>query len=138
MSNSATPKLKEFARRLLVYEAATGTSAGGGESAAFRVCEKMREPLGKLMGVGGFRMLLSRALTLAGAEIPWLRELQVKADGALGGLDKCEAKLDARATAAGEIVLVAYLLGLLTTFIGPALTLRLLQDIWPKLDDLNF
>jgi hypothetical protein len=38
----------------------------------------------------------------------------------------------------GERVLVAHLLGLLVTFIGPALTRRLLQDIWPKLEDLEF
>jgi hypothetical protein len=48
-----------------------------------------------------------------------------------------ESKLDPRAIAEGEVVLVADLLGLLVTFIGPALTVQLLGDVWPNLDDLN-
>ncbi len=136
MSNSATPKPKEFARRLLAYEAASGKPADAKDSGVFRVCEKLREPLGKLLGVGGFRSLLSRALALAGAEVPWLRALHIKADGSLEGPDELEAKLDSRAVAEGEVALAAQLLGLLVTFIGPALTQRLLQDIWPTMDDL--
>jgi hypothetical protein len=138
MPNSATPKLKGFARRLLAYEAASGEPADAKDSAAFRVCEQLRGPLGKLMGVGGFRALLSRALALAGAEVPWLRALHIKADGSLDGLEELEAKLDSRAVAEGEVVLAAQLLGLLLTFIGPALTLRMLHDIWPKIEDLDF
>jgi len=135
MSNSATLKPKEFARRLLAYEAGSGKPADAKVSPAFRVCEKLRGPLGKLLGVGGFRSLLSRALALAGAEVPWLRALHIKADGSLEGLDELEAKLDSRAVAEGEVVLAAQLLGLLVTFIGAALTQRLLQDIWPTMDD---
>ena len=138
MSNSATPKLKAVARRLLLYEAATGTRVGPDGSAAFRVCDKLREPLGKLLGVGGFRTLLSRAQVLAGSEVPWLRELRIKPDGSLAGLGELEAKADLRSVAEGEVALAAQLLGLLVTFIGPALTLRLLHDIWPKMEDVKF
>jgi hypothetical protein len=138
MSNRATPKLKVFDRRRLAYEAATGTRAGADGSAAFRVCEKLREPLGKLMGVGGFRTLLSRALGLAGEEVPWLLALKFQADGSLAGLGELEARDDWRTVVEGEVVLVAHLLGLLATFIGPALTLRLLHDIWPKMEDVKF
>lgn len=139
MPNSSTPKLKEIARRLLAYEAAADKRPTASSSAAFRVCEQLQPPLAKLLGIDGFRALLSRALALAGAEMPWLRALRLGPDGALEGLDNDEltAKLDARAVAECEVVLVAQLLGLLVTFIGPALTLRLVHDIWPKLDDLN-
>ncbi len=137
MSNSP-PKLKEFARRLLAYEVTSGEPAGLKDSAAFRVCEKLRAALSRLMGGGGFRSLLSRALVLAGYEVPWLRGLKMKADGSVEGLDELGTKLDAQAVAEGEIALVAQLLGLLVTFIGPALTLRLLRDIWPKIEDLEF
>ena len=102
------------------------------------MCEKLRGPLGKLMGVGGFRSLLARSLALAGAEVPWLGTLQIKADGSLEGLNESEVKLDWSATAEGEVVLVAQLLGLLVTFIGAGLTQRLLHDVWPELDELNF
>ncbi|MBA2435563.1 MAG: hypothetical protein H0V54_10890 [Chthoniobacterales bacterium] len=132
MSNAATPKLKGFARRLLVYEAASGTPADAKDSAAFRVCEKLRRPLVRLVGVDGFRSLLSRAVALACREIPWLCAVQTKADGSFEGLEELEAKLDSRAITEGEVVLVGQLLGLLVIFIGPALTLRLLHETWPK------
>ena len=138
MSDSGPPKLKEFARRLLAYEAATGKPAGPNGSAAFGVCEKLRGPLAKNLGIGGLCALMARAMALAGAEVPWLRALRVKADCSLEGFDELEEKPDSRALAEGEVVLVAQLLGLLVTFIGPALTLPLLHDIWPKMDDLNF
>lgn len=133
-----TPRLKEFARLLLAREAESGGPAETNDSPGFRVCERLRQPLGRLLGNGGFRALLSRAQALAGAEVNWLRDLRIKADGSLEGLEEAEAKLDSRAVAEGEIVLVSQLLGLLITFIGPALTLRMLHDIWPKMEDLVF
>ncbi len=136
--NGATPKLKEFARRLLAHNAAWGKPAGTKDPENFPVCEKLREPLSKLTGVGGFRSLLSRALALSGEEISWLRALHIKADGSLEGLEKLEMKSEPRDIAEGEVVLVAQLLGLLVTFIGPALTAGLLHDIWPKMSDLDF
>lgn len=138
MPNNDALHLKEFVRRLLAYEAVSGRLAEAKDSAAFRVCEKLRGPLGRLMGVGGFRSLLSRALALASAEVPWLHALRIKTDGSLEGLDELEAKFDSHAVAEGEVVLLSRLLGLLVTFIGSALTLRLLRDIWPMMDDLNF
>lgn len=138
MSNRATPKLKQLARRLLAHEAASGKPSAARNSAAFHVCEKLRGPLGKLLGNDGFRALLSRALALAGAEIPWLLALQIKADGSVEGLDELEENFKTRAVAEGEVVLVAQLLGLLAIFIGEELTLRLLHDIWPHTNDLNF
>ena len=138
MPSTTAPKLKQFARRLLDYEAASGKPEDGQEPPAFRVCGKLRGPLGKLMGVGGFRSLLSRALVLAGAEVPWLRELQIQADGSLEEPKEFEVKLDRPAITEGEVVLVSQLLGLLVTLIGPALTVSLLRDIWPELEELNF
>jgi nicotinic acid phosphoribosyltransferase len=136
--NNATPKLKEFARRLLAHEEASGKSADAKDFKAFRVCEKLCGPLSKLTGVGGFRSLLSRALALAGAEVPWLRALHINSDGSLEGLEQLETKLDSREIAEGEVVLVSQLLGLLVTFIGPTLTVGMLRDIWPKMNDLEF
>jgi hypothetical protein len=64
--------------------------------------------------------------------------LQLQADGSLEGLKEVEGKLDQPAITEGEVVLVSQLLGLLVTFIGPALTSSLLRDIWPELEELNF
>ena len=137
MPDNATPELKEFARRVLEYEAASGTLIDGTASAAYLVCEKLRGQLSKLIGSAGFRSLLSRALALAGAEVSWLRALHIKADGSLEGIDGLDKKLDPGVVAEGEVALVSQLVGLLVTFIGPALTLRLLHDTWPSMDDFN-
>jgi hypothetical protein len=139
MPNSATLKLKECARRLLACEAAAAKPGGAKNSTAFRVCEKLHLALAKLMGAMGFRALLSRALALASAEVHWLGALHIKADGTLEGLEEVDTKRDRDEIAEGEVVLVAHLLGLLVTFIGPELTLQLVQEAWPKaaLDDLD-
>lgn len=140
MPDHATAELKEFARRLLACEVASRKPGGAKDSAAFQVVEKLRGPLAKLLGTGGFRALFSRALALANGEVAWLRALHIKADGSLEGLEELEAKLDRDAIARGEVALVAQLLGLLVTFIGLPLTLGLIRGAWPKaaFDDLKF
>ena len=135
MSDSATPRLKKFARQILAFEAASRNPADAKDSEAFGAFGKLRGPLGKLIGIVGFRSLLSRALALGGEEVPWLHALQIKADGSM---ERMEAKPDSREAAEGEVVLMAHLVGLLETFIGLKLTLQLLQDIWPEIDDPNF
>ena len=131
MPNTATPRLKEFARRLVVYEAAAAKPADADNSPAFRVCEKLRQPLSRLAGTAGFRSLLSRALALANDEARWMKAVHVKADGSLEGLDEAQARLLEGEIAEGEVVLIAQLIGLLVTFIGEKLTLHLVQEAWP-------
>jgi hypothetical protein len=138
MSNDTTPQLREFARRLLDYHAAADKQPAAGGSAAYRICEQMRLPLGRLMGAGGFRSLLLRALVLAAAENSSLRELHVDPDGSLAGIAELEAKLGPREIALGEIELLSQLFGLLVTFIGVRLTLQLLREVWPQMDDATF
>ena len=132
------PNLKEFVRRLLAYESTPGSFASAPDSAASRVCEKLRGPLGKLMGVSAYHSLVSRAVALAGREAPWLLALRIKADGSLEGFDKPGAKPDSHAVAEGEVLLLSHLLGLLVILIGLSLTQWLLHDTWVKMDDLFF
>lgn len=138
MPLSAKSNLKRLARQLLAYELESGKSADAKNSAAFHVCVKLRVSLGKLMGMGGFRSLLSRALSLARAEVPWLQDLEISKEGALEGVDELESRLGAKAVAEGEVALVAELLGLLITFIGPDLTKRLLHESWPQMENFKF
>jgi hypothetical protein len=126
------PVSRHLARRLLTYEAAAGNTSDPTESAAFRVCEKLRRPLCSLAGVAGFRSLLSRALALARAEAPSLSTVQVGADGSLKGLDELGPQKDEDMSKDGGAILIAQLLGLLLTFIGEGITLRLVQDVWPE------
>ena len=125
------PVSLQLARRLLTYEAAAGRNSEPTESAAFRVYEKLRLPLCSLAGVAGFRSLLSRALVLARAEAPSLSVVQFGADGSLKGLDELGPQGD-NDRFGGEAILIAQLLGLLLTFIGEGITLRLVQNVWPE------
>jgi len=131
--------MRNFARRLIVCEANGSKSIHTNAPEAFNVCEKLRPQLVTLMGNGGFGALLSRALALASVEVPWLRAVHVKPDGALGGLEKLPAQLDLDKFFEGRVVLLAQLFGLLVAFIGENLTLRLVREVWPKapLNDLN-
>jgi len=126
------PVSRQLARRLLTYEAAAGKNSELTESAAFRVCEKLRQPLCSLAGVAAFRSLLSRALVLARVEVPSLSAVQVGADGSLKGLDELGPQKDKDMSREVGAILIAQLLGLLLTFIGEGLTLRLVQDVWPE------
>jgi hypothetical protein len=131
--------MRNFAQRLVAHEMNGDRSSEAKARAAFHVSEKLRPHLATLMGNGGFRALNSRALALAKAEVPVMHGLQVKADGALEGLEELHAQLDSGKFFESGVVLLAQLLGLLVAFIGEDLTLRLAGEIWPKvsLNDLN-
>ena len=139
MPNSITPEVKALASRLIAYEAGTAKSTDAEKTASFRVCEKLRRPLSRLAGVAGFLSLLSRALALASGEVRWLKAIHINADGSMEGLDEAQAQLPQDKIAEGEIVLVAQLIGLLVTFIGEELTVRLVQEAWPDaaFDDMQ-
>ena len=119
--NMPTPAIHNLAGRLIALEAAHGPAG-----AASRACDRLRLPLAKLAGAAGFRSLMARALALATAEVPWLAGVRVRADGALEGFDPAEGHHGE----AGAAVL-GHLLGLLVTFIGEPLTMRLIADAWP-------
>lgn len=76
---------------------------------------------------------MNRACVRASDETPWLRTLLVDENGGLvPPSPEIEGKISPREAARGGLALVAHLLDLLATFIGEALTLRLVQRIWPK------
>ena len=125
-----SPEIQDLARRLLAFEAAQDNSSDARGDVAVQVIDELRRHLIKLTGVDGFRSLLSRALTLAKAEVPSLNMVQVRADGSLEGFVGIEQSQEAGAAGQAGIVLVAHLLELLVTFIGEPLTLRLVRDKW--------
>jgi hypothetical protein len=129
--------MRRFAKRLMAYETPRREAS---KLAAFHAVDKLRPHLAALMGNGGFRALLSRALVLATAEVSWLRAVHVEADGALQGLEAPRARLHPAEFLEGKVVLLAQLLGLLVTFIGTSLTARLVSEIWPQisLNDRDF
>ena len=125
---SPSPKIRELAERLLVYEAARANLSEPNMPAVLCVSEKLRRPLSTLAGSSGFHSLLARSLTLAKAQAPGLSAVQVKPDGSLeGSTDLGSQDQDAEA----GVILIAQLLGLLVTFIGEGLMLSLVLDAWP-------
>jgi hypothetical protein len=122
------PQTRDLALRLLAYESAAGKTSEPTEFAAFRVCERLRQPIITLSGVAGFRSLLSRALTLARAEAPILSVVQVAADGSLKGMDELRPQVDVDEAGEAGIILITHVLGLLVRVVGEAMTLQLVTS----------
>ena len=121
---------RDLARRLLAVEAASQSAADPRAHEAVRVCEKLRVSLTRFAGADGFTALLRRALALARAEVPALHGITEKADGSLAGLEELAA--DARNVGIdAAVAITAHLLGLLVTFIGEPLMVRLVREAWP-------
>ena len=121
--NSATPAIQQLARRLIACEAMCDAGSSEGRSEAVRVCEKLRVPLAKFLGNDGYRSLMARALAMAKAEAPALDSVQVQLDGSLYGISAENVET--------VVVVLAHLLGLLATFVGERMTVRLVLDEWP-------
>jgi hypothetical protein len=131
--NTARPQMHSLARRVVAHEDSENKSSALPSQAAFPVPEKLHRPLAALVGNSGFGALLSRALALASAEVPWLGALHVKTDGSLGGMADLELQADPARIAQGRVAVLAQLLELLREFIGENLTLQLMAEAWPKL-----
>jgi hypothetical protein len=125
---------QDLARRLVDCEAAAGKTSEPTDSVIVRVCEKLRRPLSAVVGVADYRLMLSRALTLAKMEAPALGAVQVTTDGSLQWLGETSAEADETHTAEEGVVLIAQLLGLFLAFLGEALTLQLVRDVSPHLE----
>lgn len=121
--------MRDLARRLL---AANQVASGSQVDEAVVLIEKLRITLTKFAGPEGFTSLLRRALALASAEVPSLQNVKTGADGRLEGFEEIVA--DKGAGGAGDevaVAIIAHLLGLLVTFIGEPLTLRIERAAWP-------
>ena len=118
--NSATQTL---ARRLIALESTCDPGSLEERGAAVRVCEKLRAPLAKFLGLEGYCTLMGRALAMAKAETPSLSTVQVQSNGSLDGIGPQDAE--------AAVVILVNLLALLVTFVGERMTLRLVLDEWP-------
>lgn len=128
MMDRPSPSLRKLARRLLALEA-TSESAGSDARAheAVRVCDKLRVSLTRFAGADGFASLLRRAFALARAEVPSLDRVKIRPDCSIEGLEELTHNDGTEAA----VAITAHLLGLLVTFIGQPLTLRLVREAWP-------
>lgn len=132
--------MRDLAKFIVAYEMNREKALSAGNLTTFHACERLRPHLTTLMGTGGFRSLLARALVLAGADAAWLREVEVDADGIMKEQEGLHARLEAGELFEGKVALLTQLIGLLTVFIGEELTARLMRDAWPEVPpgNLNF
>jgi len=129
VTDKAYLSLGHLAQRLLALETAGLTATEAPSQAAERVLEKLRAALSRFAGPEGFHALLRRALALARADVPELKNVQIGADGRLEGLAALFANADGPGPAAA-LAITTYLLALLTTFIGEPLMLRIVREAW--------
>lgn len=122
--------IRDLARRLLALEAASPSATDAHVHDLVRVCEKLRITLTRFAGADGFTALLRRALALAQADVPSLQTVKVTANGRLEGIEEFAAAVG-NAGVEATTAITAHLLGLLATFIGEALMLRLVRQAWP-------
>lgn len=120
----------DLARRLLAVEKSRLRGCDLHVHEAVQVVEKLRVSLTRFAGADGFASLLRRSLALARIEVPSLSRVTIDSDCSLDGLEALVAN-EADGGAEAAVALSAHLLGLLVTFIGEPLTLRLLRESWP-------
>ena len=103
--------------------------------AAERACQKLCQRLAKLVTPAGSQALLARALHLVRPEFPFLEGVQAcpQPEVCLGGLPERVQRVEPAVARAGLSAILASLIGLLVTFIGQDLALRLIRDTWPDL-----
>ena len=125
-------RIKDLARSLVDTEMTARGAEGDVVASDFPVCARLRSPLSSVSGKAGFEALLSRALSLTKAALPRIAPLRVASDGCVGGKAEIYPHLSSTESLEAEVELVANLIHLLITFVGEALTLRLIQEAWPK------
>ena len=126
--DSPSASIRAWAQRLLAMETANKPISDADGHEMLRVLEKLRVSLTQFVGADGFTALLRRALALARSDFPSLQTAKVTPDGRLEGI---EEPIDAKKDVEAATAITAHLLGLLVTFIGEPLTLRLMRDVWP-------
>jgi hypothetical protein len=136
-----SPAARVLARRVLRHEAGGRAEPAALAEAAERADARLRGRLASLIGPTGYTALVARAVYLAQAEVPALERVTVdalatEAEGGLHGVREFAwATGDAGAAEAGLSAILAHVIGLLVTFIGEDLALRLIRDAWPELPD---
>jgi len=131
----ASPELKNLARRLLAHEAKKSPSPVKLAEALAVCCQRLHTGLDPLIGGGGFRALLDRALYLAKREHSWLNGVEIE------DYPGCELKALREAMNGKEpavinetfTAILANVIWLLVTFIGEDIALGLIEEAWPDM-----
>ena len=120
--SSPTPELLQYVSRLIAHESA------GKSTVPFRVGEKLRHPLCKLIGTQGYRSVMDRAIAATRHHTPFFAAFRTAPDGSLV---VPALTADPSATAEAETLLVAQFFALLSSFVGHGVLLAVVGTVWP-------
>lgn len=128
-----TPAQGNLGLWLLAAESSDRSTPEALAAAAERVSEKLFAQVARLVALEGSRALFARALYLANSRFPFLSAVYVDnaPEQLLGGLREAVHGVEPAQISAGLAAVFSGVLGLLATFIGDDLTVRLLRDPWP-------
>jgi hypothetical protein len=124
-----------LARRLVEHEAGGRMEATALAEATERACVRLQDRLVPLVGPDGFRIMLTNAIDITRSEHSFLQAIDARAelDGCFVNLaEAVKGRLPEEALAAVTRLLAEFI-GLLGSFVGDALTLRLVRGAWPEI-----
>lgn len=131
----ATPPLRNLAQRLFEHEAKESLNPTELSEALQICCRRLHSQLGRLIGSGGFRALLERAVYLAKKEHSWLDTVTIaEYPGCeLNGLVIATKGKNPETVKQAAILILANVIWLLVTFIGEDIALGLIREAWPNI-----
>jgi hypothetical protein len=131
------PAHLETASKLLSLERADRAGARERGDAAARVHEKLLVRLSPVLGSAGVQTLFTRSVKLASVGYPALAGVVSEAMEEQGAqLRDCFQRQEEVAATEAAVALFATFLGLLATFIGEGLTMKVLRAAWPGIGDI--
>jgi hypothetical protein len=127
------PTLQKLAQRLIEHEATKTGNPDEPVKAIESCCQRLHDRLDRLIGAGGFRALLNRALYLAKKKYAWLEGVGIEDDPGCEFKDLREAVKGKKPVTVNEActLILANVIWLLVTFIGEDITIGLIQEAWP-------
>ncbi|HWW82406.1 MAG TPA: hypothetical protein VNZ26_02325 [Vicinamibacterales bacterium] len=126
--------LRRLALHVLAQHAGPAAGAEALVAAARRAYDDLVRVSAPLIGQVGVDALTGRALHLAQREYPWLvhtREPE-RWDGPFAQIIFCLERQNPEVATEAAATVFASFIGLLITFIGEPLTVRLLRQAWPR------
>jgi hypothetical protein len=131
--SAAPPAAQELARLLLLHEAGGQSEPLALAEALERACGRLQPRMAGLIGRAGFVALFTRALRLAREAYPDLVAVAFdeQAEAGLHGAREYAAAREPAEVGDALGAILAQFIGLLITFIGEELSMRLIREIWP-------
>ncbi len=121
-----TAAMQELALKLVALEQHCDQGSDTGISPAARVIEKLRITLTRFSGLDSFTALMRRAVALSRPDDPTLAGRTITRYDSIASFEGLSHET--------TLIVTGHLLDLMSTFVGKALTLRLITDTWPGND----